>query len=56
MPHVDRGNAMLKLICRTKYASIVVTKARTTHRDRDPNTVPSRFHGLSNAQADGPCQ
>lgn len=56
MPHVDRGNTMLRLIRRSKYASIVVTRARATQRDKDPNTVPSRSHKLSSAQAEIPCQ
>lgn len=51
MPHVDRGNTMLKLIHRTRYASMAVSKASSTQRDKDPNTVPSRFHRLSSAQA-----
>lgn len=52
MPHVDRGNTMLRRIRRTKYASIVVAEARSTQRDKDPNTVPSRSHRPSNAQAE----
>lgn len=32
MPHVDRGNTMLRLIRRTKTASIVVTRAWSTQR------------------------
>lgn len=56
MPHVDRGDTMLRLVRRTKYASIVVTSVSSTQRDKDPNTVPSRSHRLSGAQADSPCQ
>lgn len=39
MPHVDRGNAMLRLIRCTKTASIVVTRARSTQRK-----IRIRFH------------
>lgn len=42
MPHVDRGNTMLRLIRRTKTASIVVTRARSTQRKSEygPISLP----------------